>query len=321
MSILKKTGIVILKISVSFLLLFFLFKQVDLNSLSAIIKNSNKLFIGLAFLVNLFIYFFCFLRWKMLLETAKIKLPVQRLVSAFSGGVFFNFFLPSTIGGDFVRGADIGYHSKKNSSAAATVLLDRLSGFIGMSIVALTAIIFGRRLINDLRIFFVVYFLIVLLAVITLCIFNDFVYNFFGRLLSSRKQTKIWQGLKNVGQEMRGFKRHKSVIAKNLFLSIIIQFIAPLAGYLIMTAFHLKVNIIYFFIFMPVIGAVTVLPISIGGLGVRDYITVLLFTSIGLGKNFAFALSLLTSFFLLVYSGIGGLIYVLTLHNRRVQFD
>ncbi len=149
-------------------------------------------------------------------------------------------------------------------------------------------------------------------------IFNDFAHGRFNRLFTIFRPGRVRGGLQNVFKEMRGFKQHKSVIIKNLFLSIIIQLIGPVCGYLTVIAFHLNVNIIYFFVFVPIIGAVTILPISIGGLGVRDYLTVLLFSSIGLSKDSALALSILSSFFLLLYSVIGGLIYVLTLHNRRV---
>ena len=153
MPTIKKIGVILLRISISLVLLIFLFRQVDAGSLLAVIKKADKLLIYLAFLISFFGYFFCFLRWKMLLETAGIKLPKKRLISAFSGGIFFNMFLPSTVGGDFIRSADIGYHSKNTGKVVATVLLDRLSGFVGMTIVALIALVFGGGYIKAQKIF------------------------------------------------------------------------------------------------------------------------------------------------------------------------
>jgi hypothetical protein len=54
-------------------------------------------------------------------------------------------------------------------------------------------------------------------------------------------------------------------------------------------------------------------------LGVRENITVILFTSVGMSHNLALAMSLLNSFFVFIFGLIGGSIYVLTLHHRRVQ--
>jgi len=48
----------------------------------------------------------------MLLKAAKINLPLKRVIMSFSGGVFFNVFLPSTIGG-FLRSMDLAKHTQK----------------------------------------------------------------------------------------------------------------------------------------------------------------------------------------------------------------
>jgi uncharacterized membrane protein YbhN (UPF0104 family) len=69
---------------------------------------------------------------------------------------------------------------------------------------------------------------------------------------------------------------------------------------------------------MPVITVVTLLPVSIGGLGLREAIMVALFTTVGLDKNGAFAMSLLNSFNGIILAAIAGLVYVFTLHHRRV---
>jgi hypothetical protein len=63
------------------------------------------------------------------------------------------------------------------------------------------------------------------------------------------------------------------------------------------------------------------LPISIGGLGVRENMTVLFFAKAGINQNSAVAMSLLNFLFILVYGAIGGLVYVLTIHHRRIQHN
>jgi uncharacterized protein (TIRG00374 family) len=318
MVILKRIGGMFLRISISLVLLIFLFTQMKPGALLEIVKHADKALLVLAFLITFFSYLFCYLRWKIFLESAGIHLPSKRLVSAFSGGIFFNMFLPSTVGGDFVRSADLGYHSKKTSTVVATVLLDRLSGFSGMIVVALIALIFGFRVIRDLRIIWAIVFLVIILFLITAAVFNDAAYGLFEKSLFHPRPGKIRSGLRRVLQEMHAFKVHKMALAKSLLISIIVQASGPVITYTLALSFHLEVDIIYFFLFMPLISAVTLLPISIGGLGVREYMTILFFTHLGVSKHFAFAFSLMGFFYLLVYAGIGGLIYGLTLHNRRV---
>jgi hypothetical protein len=69
-------------------------------------------------------------------------------------------------------------------------------------------------------------------------------------------------------------------------------------------------------LFLPIIGAITLLPISIGGLGVRENLSVLFLAKIGISQNPAAAISLINFFFILIYGAIGGLIYVLAVHHR-----
>jgi hypothetical protein len=104
-------------------------------------------------------------------------------------------------------------------------------------------------------------------------------------------------------------------------MSLLVQIVSPLISFVIALSLGIKINIIYFFIFLPIIGAITLLPISIGGLGLRDATTIFFFAKAGVSKDLAFAMSLISFFFLLVYGAIGGLIYVLTVHHRRIQHN
>jgi hypothetical protein len=90
--------------------------------------------------------------------------------------------------------------------------------------------------------------------------------------------------------------------------------------YLIAASMGLKLKLIYFFVYIPIIGAVSMLPISIGGLGLRDAITIYFFGKAGVAKDLAFAMSLVNFSFILITGIAGGLIYyVFTVRNRRLQ--
>ena len=141
------------RISISIILLIFLFKQIDKKTLLDTMKNLNKSLLFLAFLIFFSSYILCLLRWGMLLKAAKIYLPFKRIIISFAGGVFFNLFLPSTIGGDFVRSVDLAIHTKRPREVVATVFLDRLSGYIGLVIVAILAVLFGWKLVQDRSVF------------------------------------------------------------------------------------------------------------------------------------------------------------------------
>ncbi|MCM8796064.1 MAG: flippase-like domain-containing protein, partial [Candidatus Omnitrophica bacterium] len=211
-------------------------------------------------------------------------------------------------------------HTSRPHEVVASVLLDRLSGYVGLVILALLALLFGFRLIPDRTPFLAVGVITLILIAILLALFNKFIYTKISRLLHSPRAGKIRQAVKDLHDELYYFRHNKKIIIKSLIFSIFIQMIGSLSFYLINLSLGLKINIVYFFIFLPLIGAITLLPISIGGLGLRDATVVFFFAKAGVSKDLALAMSLLNFFFILVLAGIGGLIYVSTLHHRRIQY-
>ncbi len=319
----KKILAVLFRVGISIILLVLLFKfnKIDIRNLTNDIKGADKLLLGTGFAVFFLMYFLGFLRWQMLLKAASIQIPLRKLISSFSGGIFFSIFLPSTIGGDVVRSADLAEHTKKAKEVVATVFLDRLSGYIGLVIVILPAIIFGNNLIHDKVVFSSVFMITALLVIVLLIFFNNFLYSRITKFLSAPGAGKIKEMLKDMHREIHVFRRHKKTIIYNLILSTVIQVIAPVSIYFIALSLGIKINFIYFLIFLPIIGAITLIPISIGGLGLRESLFVVYFAKAGLVKQLALAMSLLSFSFVVIYGAMGGLIYVLTVHHRRIQHN
>lgn len=316
----KKLATIFLRVSISIALLIFIFRKVDEKEMLVFIKNADKLTLLLAFLIFFSNYFLSLIRWEMLLKAVKIYLPFKRVIMSFAGGVFFNVFLPSTIGGDFVRSMDLASHTKKPKEVIATVLLDRLSGYAGLVLVSLIALLLGYKSIQDKSVFISVGLIAGLLVVVLFLLFNKFTFSKLNKLLNSPNAGKIREAIKGLHQEVHYFRHHKEVIVHNLILSVIIQIITPLCFYFIGLSLGIKLNIIYYFIFLPIIGAITLLPISIGGLGLRDMTVIYFFTKAGVDKDLAFAMSILSFSFIVIYGIIGGVIYVFTLHHRRIQY-
>lgn len=323
MSKFKKVLSVLLRIVISVVLLFLLFKlnKIDFNALINDIKGADTLFLILGFAIVPLVHILGFLRWQMLLKSAEIIIPFKKLISSFCGGLFFSIFLPSTIGGDLVKTADLVSHTQKAKQVIATVFLDRLSGYIGLVLVVLPAIFLGGSLINDKIVYFSVAVIFILLVVILLLLFNSFIYERITRFLSVPGAGRIREMIKDMHREIHIFRNHKKMIITNLVFSFIIQLIYPLGAYFIGLALGIKINLIYFFIFLPIISAITLLPIAMGGLGLREGLYVVYFAKAGVIKQLALAMSLLSFSFIIFSGAIGGIIYVLTVHHRRIQHN
>ena len=217
-----------------------------------------------------------------------------------------------------MRSLDLSLHTQKPKEIIATVFLDRLSGFAGLVILALLSLLAGWKLIWDKSVVFSISIITAVLVGIVFVLFNKFLYSKINKLLHNPEAGKVRELLNGLHQEIHYFRHHKRIIAVSLFISLIIQSISPLTLFIIALAMGLKINIIYFFVFLPIIGAIMLLPISIGGLGLREATSTFFFAKAGIATHTAITISLLNSFFIFAGGSLGGLIYVLTVRRRRL---
>ncbi|MEK6567887.1 MAG: lysylphosphatidylglycerol synthase transmembrane domain-containing protein [Candidatus Omnitrophota bacterium] len=329
----KKTISTSLRIFISLALLFVLFRKIDFRGTLKVIANLDLFYFALALGIFLILTIMVFFRWKMLLDAHKVDVPLIRALNSFSGGLFLNLFTPSTIGGDLSRSIDLGAHTKRYGVIAATVLLDRLSGFAGLVTVAIVSLIFGHRLIDDFSVYATVFSMALLLSGVFLVLFNRKIYDRLNRSVSNpstslgispkreqgAKKGKLWDNFKKLHSEIYFFRQHRGILCANFIYSIIIQTGASVFSYFILRSLNTRINLLYPLVFNPVITVITTIPISISGLGLRDASSIFFYSKAGVAKDIALAQSLLNFAVIVTLGLIGGILYVSTLHYRRLQ--
>src|SRR5262252_6842729 len=133
----KKTVLTALKILVSVGILAYIFTRVvDIRHLWENLRQANlSLFlaaVGVYFLVQALSAY----RWYVLLKPQEISVPYLRILSYYFLGMYFNFFLPSAIGGDVFRIYYLNKETGRLSASTASVFLDRDVGMAGLLLVA-----------------------------------------------------------------------------------------------------------------------------------------------------------------------------------------
>ncbi|UYN90693.1 MAG: flippase-like domain-containing protein [Anaerolineales bacterium] len=73
-------------------------------------------------------------RWHVLLRAAGIPIPWQQSIRITLAGLFAGNFLPSTVGGDVARLAGALQQGYDSAVSAASLLVDRLVGLVGMAL-------------------------------------------------------------------------------------------------------------------------------------------------------------------------------------------
>ncbi len=308
-----------LKLAGSLALLSFLLARTDLNALGTLFRSLRFPI----FFASIFLYILAQLlsivRWRCLLLAEKINLPFWRLTLLYFEGMFFNLMLPTAIGGDVVRGYQISRLTERRDASLASILVERLSGFAALAIIACIAIIPAYAHINDPLIVWLTAGSAAGMVALIASLLSDRLQALFFRLLHGVGLGRFHDAVHRLYEAVQQYWTHRRTLLLVLGLSLILQSLVITIFYLISRALNLSVDVRYFFLFIPLISVISMLPISIAGLGLREGSSVYFFSKVGMDSAGALSLSLLWFAVTALCSGLGGIAFLVG-HSQR-QMD
>lgn len=118
----------------SIALLVFLLRQQGWDQIWSVMKQIPVWILALALALQFISRIAVTMRWHVLLHAVNIPIQLQQSIKITFAGLFANNFLPTTIGGDVVRlGGILRLHYDKAISATS-LIVDRLVGMAGMAL-------------------------------------------------------------------------------------------------------------------------------------------------------------------------------------------
>src|SRR5262245_20287932 len=106
-------------------------------------RDAHLGLIALALILQLLGVVLSAAKWWVLLRARGLRLSFTWLLGAYLAGQFANNFLPTTVGGDALRVAQLGRRIGSYSQASASVFIERLTGFLALSLIANLALVAG----------------------------------------------------------------------------------------------------------------------------------------------------------------------------------
>jgi uncharacterized membrane protein YbhN (UPF0104 family) len=236
--------------------------------------------------------------WKLLL-LANNKPGFFVLSAHYLLGLFYNNFLPGGIGGDIVRTGALVQGGQRLIVAANSVLMSRLAGLWGIVLLAgITIPIYSYETGAPLA-------LPLILGSLGAFIFTVLLSAFlFGAPLSFLVMhlPARWQRWHN---ELRSYRSHPKLLLSALLLAICIQVLAVVVNLFVAMALGLSVSFLMLLVSIPLINLITLLPISIGGFGVRETIYFYMLSRFGVSAVEAVVLSLAVYLLIALVSALG----------------
>jgi uncharacterized protein (TIRG00374 family) len=218
------------------------------------------------------------LRWRIFLRLVGIELPFWESARLFYFGLFCNFVLVGAVGGDSVKVLVLIGQGYRKSAAVFSVLLDRLSGIAALVVTAAIFISWHYDwLVQSRAVGGLVQFVFVYLGVVLLSLALSFAAARTGFVENSPEWLPFRQRLDQLCRMywmMLGQWR-SSLLAAGLSCLMLWGYFTVFFAAL--RAFGLELSLGQVFAFMPAVDIITAMPISLGGVGVREKLfTVLL---------------------------------------------
>jgi uncharacterized membrane protein YbhN (UPF0104 family) len=267
----------LLKIVISGACIWYVSTKIDFARAGAAIRGADWFYLFLALLAFILSKVFSSIRLNIYFRDTGIHLPEWQNMKLYWMGMFYNLFLPGSISGDaykVVLVSDKFNTSYKKTTSA--VLLDRFSGLFGLGLLlaVYTAFVLQNRL----------YIIAVWLGIsISLLVFYLVIKRYLKHFHSSFFITLFW--------------------------ALMVQGSQVVCAYLIMAAMGIPAHVTeYIFIFL-VSSVVSVLPLTIGGLGARELVFLKGSAYFGLVQETSVVISIL--FYLItLLTSVVGLYYV-----------
>ena len=277
----KKKIKFLIKLTLTLTLIYFVFSKIDLQSFKETLKGTNLFWHFLAFVAFNISKIISSVRLNYYFKDLKLTLSEKKNLMLYYVGMFYNLFLPGGIGGG-------GYkiyllhkiYKKKIKHLISATLLDRVSGVIALSFFASILFLFSSFVtISDI--------ISLLSLIFALTIFPLYIFI-----------------------HKRFFYLFDSYIKKTTLLALVVQFFQILTALFLVYSINDNGEIDYLTLFL-ISSIVASLPLTIGGVGAREFTFLYGFEIIHRDTNMGVAFSIL--FFII--TALSSLIGIFFLHK------
>ncbi|TMM53474.1 flippase-like domain-containing protein [Maribacter algarum] len=263
----RKKGITTLKILISAALIYFIFTKLNVAEIFETVKKSNPFYLIFALAIFIISKVIAAFRLNSYFHELRIFLTHKSNLKLYLLGMFYNLFLPGGIGGDAYKGYVIKKKFEIETKKVVSVLvLDRLSGLHLLFIYACGLALFLNN--SQLENFKILIGLAIPLSVVVFYFLNK---KFLGYVLS--------------------------VFWKSFGYSALVQLSQLICVYFILISLGVETSIVAYLVIFLISSIVSVIPLTIGGIGSRELTFFYGAALLGLNESTSVAVSML--FFLI----------------------
>jgi len=301
----------VILLMVSSIVLSYIASLVDYDTALIAMQHAKISLVILAFILSLLTLLVVSLRWVYLLRTINVNFSIFWAYLSYLIGGFYGVVMPGTIGSDTFR--VMVCKSRTNNSMSrilSSVIVERFLGVLALLLLVYVSWAFNQHVLYQFD-FFVIPILIVTIATMALIVIWLFVdLSIIKKILSTLLQyhPKALDFINLALDSINAISKKHLLIAFGY--SVIAHFVEILAVYALSQALSIDINLGVFLIIVPFVFLSSLLPISLGGMGLMEGILVFLLVKFGVTSSDAVLLAFLFLFNRLFVNMFGGIVQV-----------
>jgi glycosyltransferase 2 family protein len=280
----------ILKAGISLVLLAIILLKLDWSKAAALICNSDPIWWFVALLITLGAVVISAYKWQLILESQRVKIAIPKLVSSYFIGLFLNNFLPTSMGGDVFRAYDVARISGETPKAVASVITERVLAMATLAVSAVAGLLFDFTMTG--RFTWMVVLFCLACGVLLWASLDIRWIGHLTRLLSFINTDSIRLKVEEAKWALQRPIRDRQTLFSVLLLSLVFQAAVIAVHLAVFKALRIDADLIFLMIFVPLVSAVSMLPVSINGIGVHQGTSIVLYGAVGISATQATAQSL-----------------------------
>lgn len=290
------------QISISLGLFTLLLHSIDFAAFGQQLATARLSWVGVAFVGYLSGQIISAYKWQLLAWPLGFCYPLRAFSVYYFVGMYLNLFVPSTIAGDVGRGLLLATRGGRIPAALQSVFADRVTGFVMLLWVsALGFMLFGPTVLPA-----VVAYGVIAAAVLSVggwWIMPRVVPVLFS---SGHVCQRLWEKF------IQPYHDHATLLGYACAVSFGFHCFQLALQAVLAFALNLSIPVWYLMLFIPLVHILSALPISFGGLGVRESGYVVFLALIGVGRHEALAFGFLWSALVFGAGLVGGVVLLVS---------
>ena len=285
---------ILFKIVVSVGLIIWLLFNIDIDQILRLCKDADWHFLViLAPIIFIACIFINVLRWKLILKQQEINTSFWQLFVIYIKGTFLSSFLPGGITtGDIYRMYSLGRDTGKKALSISSVLMERAIGVFSLLTLSLGSLYYSIFITNNE--IFVPLVIPVLFMTALFSAVSAFSIIFIKRGYFNKSNNSIMLKLQYFINTIPNYFSNKTILVEAFLLSLLFQFTIVVWTYAVSYALDISISFLVLCVTIPLINLLTILPLSIGGIGVRETAYVFFLVPFGLEPSEAISISLIS---------------------------